>query len=310
MRRTSTDSLSRRSARSTPGTVGRVPTSARQVGAVLDGLGIIPSKGRGQSFLVDPAVAGAEAALVGTAPGEPVLEIGGGLGILTHALLARGLGPLTVIEKDPRLAAFLRYHFGSRIRVVEADALVEPLPAVGVIVGNLPFSIATPLLLRLFREGVPRVIALVQREVAERLTALPGTRDYGRLTVLAALYGRTERLEVVPASAFHPTPEVEGRLVVFHRRDGSLPVPDPEVLEELLRDLFGRRRKQLGNLIPDAFRRRGIQTPPEGTLQAAGWPEGWSRLRPENIPPEPYFHLAALLSGLYPPSHPHDPEVP
>ncbi|HLY77573.1 MAG TPA: rRNA adenine N-6-methyltransferase family protein, partial [Thermoplasmata archaeon] len=96
--------------------------------SALEGLELTPTRSRGQSFLTDPFVADAEAALVGTAPGDPVLEVGGGLGILTRALLRRGIGPLTVIEKEPRLAGFLRYHFGDRIAVVEADALVWPTP--------------------------------------------------------------------------------------------------------------------------------------------------------------------------------------
>jgi 16S rRNA (adenine1518-N6/adenine1519-N6)-dimethyltransferase len=273
-----------------------VPGTAAEVASALEGLELAPTRARGQSFLTDPFVADAEAALVGTQPGERVLEVGGGLGILTRALLRRGVGPLTVFEKEPRLAAFLRYHFEDRISVVEGDALVEPIPNVRAVVGNLPFSVATPLLLRWFQGKVPRVVALVQKEVGDRLAAGPGSRTYGRLSILGALYGKVECQQSVPASAFFPVPTVDGRLVTFVRRRGPLPVPSVPTLEALLDTLFASRRKQLGNLLPRALGRMHEARPMAELVRRAEWPTEWQRLRPESLPPEAYFRLTNVLA--------------
>jgi 16S rRNA (adenine1518-N6/adenine1519-N6)-dimethyltransferase len=272
-----------------------VPGNAAEVASALEGLELTPTKSRGQSFLTDPFVADAEAALVGTSPGEPVLEVGGGLGILTRALLRRNIGPLTVMEKEPRLAAFLRYHFGDRIHVVEGDALAEPIPKVRAIVGNLPFSIATPLLMRWLEDRVPRVVALVQKEVGDRLAAGPGSKTYGRISILAALYGAVECHQSVPASAFYPVPKVDGRLVVFDRRQGELPVPSTSTLESVLDTLFAGRRKQLGNLLPRALAKLREARPASEVAQRAEWPMEWEHLRPESLAPDAYFRLVQVL---------------
>jgi len=260
----------------------------------LRSAGVRPSKELGQSFLVDPFVADAEAALVGVPPGRPVLEIGPGTGALTEALLRRGLGPLTVLEYDRRLAERLRQSFGDRITVLEGDARVAPLPPADAVVGNLPFSVATPVLVRLLKARVPRIVALVQAEVADRLLAAPGSGDYGRLTLLAALFARVEGFQPVPAAAFEPVPAVDGRVVVLEARPDPLPVADPERFEAMTRGLFGSRRKQLKNLLPGVL---PAGVPPEEAVAGAGWPEDWATRRPENLPPEAFFRLAHWLEA-------------
>jgi 16S rRNA (adenine1518-N6/adenine1519-N6)-dimethyltransferase len=259
----------------------------------LAALGVRPSKEWGQSFLTDPFVADAEAALVERPSGHPVVEVGGGLGLLTAALLRRGVGPLTVIEKDRRLATFLEATFGPRIRVITGDALSTPLPPAEAVVGNLPYSVATPILLRLFAARVPRVVFLVQREVAERLAAPPGSRKYGRLSIVARLYGDVELFRTVGPEAFSPRPEVESRIGVHVARSGALPVPSVPEFEELLRRLFSSRRKQLSNLLPRVVPRR---LDARDVARDAGWPLDWARRRPEELPPEAFFALARVLS--------------
>lgn len=272
-----------------------VPGNRAEVAAALEGLELTPSRARGQSFLVDPYVADAEAALVGTAPGDPVLEVGGGLGILTRALVRRGIGPLTVLEKEPRLAAFLRYHFGDRVAVVEADALSDPVPRVRAVVGNLPFSVATPLLFRWFAAGIPRIVVLVQKEVGDRLAAGPGSKTYGRLSILAAAYGRVECHQTVPAASFFPVPQVDGRLVTFDRHGTPPPPHRISALESVLAPLFASRRKQLGNLLPRALAHRRPAVSPEEAATRAEWPTDWKRLRPESLAPDAYFRLVKVL---------------
>jgi 16S rRNA (adenine1518-N6/adenine1519-N6)-dimethyltransferase len=277
---------------SIPSTPPKVPERPGEVRAALRALGIVPSKSWGQSFLTDPFVADAEAALVEHLPGQTVVEIGGGLGILTAALLRRGVRPLTVVERDPRLAAFLRSTFQNQARVLWGDALEIVLPRADCFVGNLPYSVATPILTRLFAARAPRVVFLVQREVAERIAAGPGSKAYGRFSILAQLYGSVELFRTVGPEAFTPEPRVESRLAVHTARKGPLPVGSVATLEWVLNALFSSRRKQLGNLLP-----RLVPSAREADRLAedAGWPEGWRRSRPENLPPAAYFALARCL---------------
>ncbi|MGI0068158.1 MAG: 16S rRNA (adenine(1518)-N(6)/adenine(1519)-N(6))-dimethyltransferase RsmA, partial [Thermoplasmata archaeon] len=270
---------------------GGVPRDHGSIAATLERLGVRPSRRLGQSFLADPFVADAEAALAAEGPAAPVVEIGGGLGVLTEALLRRGVGPLTVVERDPKLAAHLRASFADRIEVVEGDALEWTFPTRATVVGNLPFSAATPILLARWAARTPRLVVLVQREVAERIAAAPGSRVYGRLSIAAALYGTTELFQVVPSRSFEPVPEVEGRVLVHTARSGPLPVPSVAEFEAILRHLFSSRRKQLANLLPR------IAGGPEAAARwatLADWPEDWRRLRPEVLPPEAYFRLATV----------------
>jgi 16S rRNA (adenine1518-N6/adenine1519-N6)-dimethyltransferase len=290
--RTSTASSSRRSA-ADDGAAPPVPERPEEIRASLAALGVRPSKEWGQSFLTDPFVADAEAALVELPNGRPVTEIGGGLGILTAALLRRGIGPLTVVERDRRLARHLSTTFDGRVTVLTGDALTLPLPPADAVVGNLPYSVATPLLLRLFEARTPRIVFLVQREVAERLAAGPGSKRYGRLSIIAQLYGTLELYRTVGADAFTPRPEVESRIAVHVARTGPLPVPSVPVFEELLRRLFSSRRKQLSNLLPRVV---PDDTDAATLARNAGWPSDWSRRRPEELPPEAYFALANVLS--------------
>ena len=294
MSRTSTASSSPRNPAPMDAEVPPVPSTPAEVRATLEALSVRPSREWGQSFLTDPFVADAEAALVELGPGHPVVEVGGGLGVLTAALLRRGIGPLTVIERDRRLARFLASTFGRRVRVVTGDALAVPIPTAEAVVGNLPYSVATPILLRLFAARVPRVVFLVQREVAERLAAGPGSKTYGRLSIIAQLYGSVELFRTVGPDAFTPRPEVASRIAVHKARAGPLPVPSVPAFEEILRQLFSSRRKQLANLLP-----RVVPDPTaidEATRRAA-WPADWARRRPEELPPEAYFALAAGLAN-------------
>ncbi len=288
MSTTSTGSLSLRNRSPLPA----VPERPAEVATALKGLGVRPSRRWGQSFLLDAHVADAVAALAMPERGEPVVEIGGGLGLLTVALLRRGLRDLTVVERDPRLAAWLRATFGDRVRVVEGDALEVDVPRDAIVAGNLPFSSATPILLRFFERRVLRIVALVQSEVARRLAAPEGSRAYGRLSIVAALYGSVEEFQEVPASSFFPPPEVRARIVVHTAREGTLPVPDVPRLEQVVRVLFSARRKQLANLLPRLLA-PGVDGP--RLARAAGWPAAWPTLRPENLPPEAFFRLASRL---------------
>ncbi len=304
--RTSTVSLSPRDRAKRSGPEGRpgTPHVREEVRATLQRLGVRPSKRMGQSFLCDPFVADAEAALAAPVSGEEMVEVGGGLGTLTEALLRRGSHPLLVIEKDPRLVRFLRSRFANRIRVVEADAMSFDVSPTSALVGNLPFSSAVPLILRWWEKSVPRFVVLVQREVAERLAAGPGSKTYGRRSILARAYGSVELSQVVPRAAFEPIPEVEGQLLRFERRPDPLPSETIAELRIVLRVLFSSRRKQLGNLLP---RVTGGGKSADQAAVDAEWPRDWRTRRPEQLPPEAFFRLTDTIAGQ---SKPTAPAVP
>lgn len=271
-----------------------VPATREEVRAALEALGIRPSRRLGQSFLCDPFVADAEVALLEAQPRRRITEVGPGLGVLTEALLRRGLGPVRVLEKDRRLLPHLRACFGSQIQIEEGDALRASYPDGEPVIGNLPFSIATPLLTRWFEQRLPTVVALVQKEVGERLTATPGTAAYGRPTIHAAVYGTVERFAPIPSAAFEPIPAVEGLLLRFRGRSGPLPVPSVPVLESVVRKAFSQRRKQLGRLME---RLAGSEREANRVTAAAGWPADWRHRRPGEMAPPEWFALARELPG-------------
>jgi 16S rRNA (adenine1518-N6/adenine1519-N6)-dimethyltransferase len=274
-----------------PATVPPVPETARDVASALALAGVRPAKGRGQSFLIDPFVADAEAALIDLPRDAPIVELGGGLGLLTAAVLRRGYTTVTVVELDPRLARRLDSEFGETIRVVTGDALDVPLGQPAAVVGNLPYASATPILIRLLKERVPRVVVMVQSEVAERIGATPGSGVYGRLSLLAQLFAEVELYRTVGPAAFHPRPKVDSRILTLTARPDPLAVRSVPLLEETARALFSSRRKQLGNLLPR------LTAEPEALATAAGWPADWRRRRPEELPPTAFYDLSNALGA-------------
>jgi 16S rRNA (adenine1518-N6/adenine1519-N6)-dimethyltransferase len=271
-----------------------VPVRPVEVDAALRRLGVRPSRGLGQSFLTDRFVADALASLAGPADGGPVVEIGGGLGLVTRALLERGIRPLTVLEKDRRLAAHLASTFGPRVRVLAGDARSFDFPSGATVVGSLPYSSATAIVLGLLPRRLPRLAFLLQKEVAERFASGPGTRAYGRPSIVAQLYGSPELWRVVGPEAFSPVPTVASRLWTHTAREGPLPVGSVDRLERLLRSLFGARRKQLRNLLPSLASGREDAV---ALASEAGWPADWPSRRPEQMAPEAFFRLAAALDA-------------
>ncbi len=227
----------------------------------------------GQHFLTDPNYCRRISDAVEVGPEDLVVEIGPGPGALTRLLAARA-GRLVGIEIDPGLAADLRTRFSSQrhVEIVCADILKTSLEDVcgryGAaqcrVVGNLPYYITSPILHSLFRSA-PRLKSLgvlVQLEVAERLTAQPGSRDYGYLTVMARLYAEPGLLFQIPPGAFSPPPKVTSAWVAFSMH-GELPFPARAGAEEFLRFVQGcfaqKRKKLINNLIPGYERRRAEQ---------------------------------------------------
>jgi 16S rRNA (adenine1518-N6/adenine1519-N6)-dimethyltransferase len=261
-------------------------------------MGIEPRRNWGQNFLVDPAVPQKEAALVDLPPGSSIVEIGGGLGDLTRALLERGFVPLKIIEIDSRLAAFLETNFHERVAVILGDALRVPLPKAEAYVGNLPFSTSAPIIERLLEEGIEHGVFLVQKELAERLTSPPGRRSYGPLTVITRVHGEFVIAGKVPSGSFYPPPKVEGSLVVFRRSPLDPQPRDPELLKELLAGLFTWRRKTLTHAVPKILP-KFIEGDPDDILRVSEWPAAWRSMRAEEISPEEYVRLANVIHAKH-----------
>ena len=212
----------------------------------------------GQNFLVDASACRAVVAALGNIAQDAVLEIGPGRGAITR-LLAQQAGHLTLVEFDAALAAALRteYAQNSKVEVRDADILTLDIAALArergrklALVGNLPYYITSDILLHLLEHhaSIDRAVLMVQREVADRITASPGSRDYGVLSATMQLYGVVQLLFTVPPSAFAPPPQVYSSVFRFHPqpRFDELDVKPGEFLP-FLRTSFAQKRKTLVN---------------------------------------------------------------
>jgi len=232
-----------------------VPPTPGQLRRLLAAEQLRPRKALSQNFLTDPAVLDAIVDAAELVPGDRVVEVGPGLGVLTRRLLAAGASVLAV-ELDARLAAYLRRELGEvpRFELIEADALsLHPrdcFPGESFkLVANIPYHVTSPLL-HAFLEGErpPELtVLLVQYEVAERVAAPPGRMSY--LSVFVQNVADAEVVARVPASAFEPAPEVESAILRLRRRIGPTVPPGPgrEDLYRIVQAGFRHRRKQLHN---------------------------------------------------------------
>ncbi|HYF39515.1 MAG TPA: 16S rRNA (adenine(1518)-N(6)/adenine(1519)-N(6))-dimethyltransferase RsmA [Gemmatimonadales bacterium] len=204
----------------------------------------------GQHFLTDPRILARIADALEARRGDTVLEIGPGPGGLTGALLERA-GRVVAIEKDAEMVEPLRSRYPA-LELVHGDALdLDWHSLTGVpflVAGNIPYNITSPLLDKALTPPPPlRVVFLVQKEVAERVTAAPGTAEYGALTVGLQSAVTAERLFTVPAGAFNPRPKVDSAVLRLTPRDNPLvAAPERETFRAMVVGLFGYRRKQIG----------------------------------------------------------------
>jgi 16S rRNA (adenine1518-N6/adenine1519-N6)-dimethyltransferase len=249
------------------------PSTPVSVRALLADHDLHPSRALGQNFLTDPNTARRIARLADLEPGTPVLEIGPGLGSLTVALADAGVH-VRALELDRHLVAVLEQTVADRddIDVVAGDALTFDLATLTgdgwACVSNLPYNVATPIVVRLLEEApqVTRLLVMVQREVGERLAAGPGDAAYGAVSVKVAYYAAARVVGVVPPTVFIPQPTVESVLVRFDRHPAPpVTVPSTETLFRLVRAGFAHRRKMLRGALRPFL---GDRT--DATLAAAG----------------------------------------
>jgi len=214
-----------------------------------------PKRSLSQNFLVDRNTATAIVTAAAIQPSESVLEIGPGRGALTFGL-AEAAARLVAVERDDALAPWLAEQLashGDRVRIIHADVLEADLaallapPGPWVVVGNLPYAITTPILLKLLQHArrFDRAIVMVQREVAQRWCAGPGSRTYGAITVWCQYHCSCRVLRKVRPSCFRPSPSVESALVELRPHSDALPrARDEALLQQVTRAAFGQRRKR------------------------------------------------------------------
>jgi 16S rRNA (adenine1518-N6/adenine1519-N6)-dimethyltransferase len=263
--------------------------SPADIAALLRGHDLSPSRALGQNFVADPNTVRRIARLAEVGPGDRVVEIGAGLGSLTLALVETGAS-VTAVEIDRHLLPILREVVEPRgVRVVAGDALeldwAEVLGGASdgwVLVANLPYNVATPLVLDLLDlvPAIERMLVMVQLEAGQRLAAHVGDPAYGIPSVKVAYWAHAELVGKVPPSVFVPRPRVESALVRIVRRPAPAVDTDAERLFELVRAGFGQRRKMLrrslaGLVETEAFERAGIR--PEARAEELSV-QDWGRL--------------------------------
>ena len=263
-----------------------------QLNALLAAHDLGPSRALGQNFVVDPNTVRRIARLADVGPDTPVVEVGAGLGSLTLALAETG-APVVAVEIDRHLRPVLESVLadagvGEQVRVVAGDAMALDWDDVlagrdrWVLVANLPYNVATPLVLDLLRDvpAIERMLVMVQLEAGQRLAAEPGTPAYGIPSVKVALRARARIVGRVGPDVFVPRPRVDSALVEVVRRDEPATDADPDRLEALVEQAFNQRRKMLrrslaGVASPEAFAAADIDPTARPEQLAV---EDWGRL--------------------------------
>ncbi|MCP4308464.1 MAG: 16S rRNA (adenine(1518)-N(6)/adenine(1519)-N(6))-dimethyltransferase RsmA [bacterium] len=261
-----------------------------EIKSLLEAHGIRPKRSLGQNFLADPNLVDRIVRTAHIGAGDSVVEVGAGTGTLTKALAATGAS-VVAYEVDNRLIPLLH----DVLADTEVDIRTEDVTKIDLaaalggepwtMVANLPYNVGTPLLLDALRHAprVVRLIVMVQREVADRLVATPGTKAYGVPSIVAALHADTRLAFTVPPGVFFPVPEVESAVVELVRREA------PEGAEraiEIAATAFQQRRKMLRRSLSSL-----VENPAE-VLAAAGIDE---TSRPEDLPASVFVRLAEVM---------------
>ena len=273
--------------------------------ARLAEFGVVPKRDLGQNFLIDDNILGVILAQLECGPGDVVLEIGAGLGVLTGAL-AGVARHVHAFEVDKSLEAPLRatlqaaikdestvsLHFQDVLKAALED--LDPLPT--LCASNLPYSVAGPFIVESLQRlpSVRRYCVMVQREVAERMAAAPGTKTYGTLSVWVQLYSKVVRARSLSRSIFYPQPHVDSSLLVLDRfPEDKLPNCDPARLKAVVQAAFGQRRKTLVNALSAGL---GVTRPVAQTLvETLGLS---ADVRAERLEPAQFVALAEAFEAL------------
>lgn len=268
--------------------------SPAEISRLLATIGRHPRRDLGQNFVADAGTVRRVAALAAVGAGDHVVEIGAGLGSLTLALAETG-ARVTAVEVDHHLTPVLRdvAAASERVSIVEADAMSLDWAAITdgepcVLVANLPYNVATPLVCDVLDDvaEVERMVVMVQREVAERFAAKPGSRAYGAVSVKIAYWASATITGDVSREVFVPRPNVESSLVRIVRRPPPCPDVDRGVLFSLVRSAFGQRRKMLRRSLSGIVH--------DDDLALAGIP---GSDRPEQVAVDAWCRLASIVTA-------------
>ncbi len=281
-------------------------TDPKIIKSLCTRFGFTFSKSMGQNFITDPSVL-AHIAARATEGAEGVIEIGPGFGSLTAALASRA-EKVTAIELDRRLEPVLKETlagFGNTdiiwrdcLKVDFNELLNTRFSGMNVsVAANLPYYITTPILMNLIENRYPfkRIIVMVQKEVAQRLCASPGGKDYGAVTLTAQYYTRPEIIEIVPASGFIPAPKVDSAVISLELRDEPAVRPkDERLFFALIKAAFSQRRKTLLNCLANSGK-FGTKEEIEGAISALGKD---IRLRGETLSIEEFAALSDVFAEM------------
>ena len=267
---------------------------------ILKTFGWRAPKGLGQNFLVDGAVVRAIVEAAEIAPGDRVLEIGPGIGTLTQGLAEAG-ADVTAVELDKKLPAVLAQTLDAypNVRIVPGDILKTDIPALMgkdsfKVVANLPYYITTPILLALLEAHLPisHLVTMVQKEVADRMVARPGSKTYGALSVAVQYHMAPEIVRSVAPRSFIPAPEVSSAVIAC-KKHGTPPVSvsDERMFFRVVRASFGQRRKTLFNALS------GVGVPKEAVRQALAAAGIDGQRRGETLSLAEFALLADAFSG-------------
>jgi 16S rRNA (adenine1518-N6/adenine1519-N6)-dimethyltransferase len=281
----------------------RVMSNVAEIKKTFREQGLAPKKWMGQNLLVDKLFLGKIVQAAAVQPGEPIVEVGAGFGVLTEKLLERG-AKVWALEVDSGFFRVLEEKFADspNVELIHADALKFDFRALSErigklrVVANLPYNISSRLLF-MFQENrdvFSSLHILLQREVAERFVAKPGTKDYGVLSVLLGVSAKVDIAFHIPGKAFYPAPEVMSSLVRVQFPDPPpVIVSDPKLLTTLVKASFTGRRKTLRNTLRNA----GIfRISPEQLMEAAQEANIDLGRRGETLSPAEFAHFADVIA--------------
>jgi 16S rRNA (adenine1518-N6/adenine1519-N6)-dimethyltransferase len=229
---------------------------------ILKKYGIQPTRSLGQSFLIDNNITAKIVDSAGIERSDTVVEIGAGPGMMTRRIADKA-GSVIALEIDSRIVEVLRHELGTRpnVRIVETDVLDFDFSTVArdkdriKVIGNIPYNISSQILFRLieYRHVLSSVTLMFQREVAERIMAPPGSKEYGILSVMTVMYMLPSKVTTVPASCFYPKPRVESMVLAMDVRERPLCEDcDYDIFRKVVRSAFAKRRKTLINSLKES----------------------------------------------------------
>ncbi|MHA2276146.1 MAG: 16S rRNA (adenine(1518)-N(6)/adenine(1519)-N(6))-dimethyltransferase RsmA [Candidatus Kariarchaeaceae archaeon] len=230
----------------------------KQTMSILSSLNIQTSKSKGQNFLIKPSIVNNMIKASKINSGDIIVEIGGGVGILTEGLV-KTEAQVNVIEKERDLAIYLEQTY-PRARVINGDALDVEWPEHNKVIANLPYSISSQILVKIFHQSSRLAVVMVQKEVAERCIASPGERNYSRISVLCRMHSKITKLFDVHPSSFFPRPKVTSTVLMF-KLDTVKTENDHFEIEDLVRTIFTLRRRTLRSVLKSFLKRRELSEP-------------------------------------------------